>query len=207
MIIIGEKMRSLISALGGIIIAFLIFIALIASKAGLEMRTAPLPDLEDLSPISVRLTVSGFTEPHGIGSTALLTINITSSIDASKTFVQVRQSKAFEIWSSQGISLVVTNPTWSVDLLANTPVIVQALINATEVGYGRVTVETIWHDAAADRDLYSMDTLGVVVLETEISVFHDIGGALPLAFPPGYDPSSVPEPANISDITIPWPPS
>ena len=85
----------------------------------------------------MRLTISGFTEPRGIGSQALLTINVTSSIDLSNVVLNINLRQAHG-WPSEGIELAGDSMPWNGDMLAGVPVILEMVVNATEVGCGVV---------------------------------------------------------------------
>ena len=201
---IYENKKLAISGIAGVVIASLIITSVeMTPWSSLEMMLG-FPQVHiPASPIIVRLTISGFTEPRGIGSQALLTVNVTSSVNASNVVLQISLFKAHEIWSSKGIDLISENAAWNENLLANVPVIINALINATEIGYGRIVAEAIWYDSSSEHEYYSVDKLGIVVLEDEIVVIEDLGGALPLMFPPGYNPPIIPEPTDLNSTKIP----
>jgi hypothetical protein len=186
-------MRLLISGLAGVGVACLVFSALVLSRSNLEMMLgSPRTDLP-LSPINVRLTISGFTEPRGIGSQALLTINVTSSVEAANVTFEINLSKAYPDWPSQGIELICSNTTWKGNLLATISVVMNAWVNVTQIGYGKIVAAVVWYDPSSNWEHYSRDQLGIVVLEEEILVIEDLGGNLPHLFPPGSNP------------TPPWP--
>jgi len=184
-----KEVRLLISGLAGVGVACLIFAALVLPRSNLEMMLgSPNTDLRS-SPIIVRLTISGFTEPRGICSQALLTINVTSSVEAANVVLKITLRKAYEDWPSKGIERVSGNTTWNGDLLSNVSVIMNAKVNATQMGYGRIVAEVTWYDSSSDYEYYSVDQLGIVVLEDEILVIEDLGGNLPHLFPPGSNPT------------------
>jgi len=143
-----------------------------------------------VSPINVRLVTSGFTEPRGVGSQALLIINVTSSVDAANVSLKISIRKAYEDWPSQGIELISDFTSWEGDLLANVSVIFNpfATVNVTQIGYGRIVAEVTWYDSSSNWEHYSLDQLGIVVLEDEILVIEDVGGNLPYLLPPGSNP-------------------
>lgn len=191
-------MRLLISGLAGILTACLIFTALVLPRSNLEMMLgspSPPKELPPLLPINVKLAISGFTEPKGIGSQALLTVSITSSVNASNVVLQLSLSKACEVWASSGIKVVSGVTSWSGDLIADVPVIINVIVNATEIGYGRIVAEATWGwDGLSSAYLISReyglrDIVGIVVLEDEILVFEDYYGVLPIVFPPGSNPT------------------
>jgi ABC-type uncharacterized transport system YnjBCD permease subunit len=185
-----REMRLIISGLAGVIAACLVFSALILSRSDLEMMLGSPSNSLPVSPINVRLTTSGFTEPRGIGSQALLTINVTSSVDAANVSLEISIRKAYEDWPSQGIELVSGFTSWKGDLLANVSAIFNpfALVNVTQIGYGRIVAEVTWYDSSSNWEHYSLDQLGIVVLEDEILVVEDLGGVLPYFLPPGSNP-------------------
>jgi len=188
-----REMRLLISGLAGVGVACLIFTALVLPRSNLEMMLGSTRTDLPLSPINVRLTISGFTEPWGIGSQALLTINVTSSVKAVNVVFKISLRKAYEDWPSQGLELISGNTTWNGDLLANVSIIMSVKVNATQIGYGRIVAEVTWYDSSSEYEYYSVDQLGIVILEDEILVIEDLGGNLPHLFPPGSNP------------TPPWP--
>lgn len=209
-IIIVMKMKLLIPGSAGVLIACLIFTTLVLSRPSIEtmLSSTSVPTDLRLSPITVRLTISGFTEPRGIGSQALLTINVTSNINVSNVVLQIDLRKAGVEWPSKGIELVSGATTWNGDLLANVPIILNIVVNATEVGYGVIQVEAKaigYENWISTIEMGPIDYLGIVVLENEIIVFEDIGGALPYLFPPGFNPPIFPNPPDLSNMTGPLP--
>jgi len=188
-------MRLIISGLAGVIAACLIFSTLVLSRSNIEMMLGAPNSSLPVSPINVRLITSGFTEPRGVGSQALVTVNVTSSVDAANVSLKISIRKAYEDWPSQGIEPLIGSVTsWNGDLSANVSVIIPfATVNATQIGYGRIVAEVTWYDSSSHWEHYSLDQLGIVVLEDEILVVENIGGALPYMFPPG------------SNLTLPWP--
>jgi hypothetical protein len=154
---------------------------------------SPPKELPPLLPINVKLTISGFTEPKGIGSQALLTVSITSSVNASNVVLQLSLSKACEVWASSGIKVVSGVTSWSGDLIADVPVIINVVVNATEIGYGRIVAEATWDGLfsvyLSSREYGLRDIVGIIVLENEILVFEDYYGVLPIVFPPGFNPT------------------
>jgi len=199
------------SGFTGILTACLIFTVLVLPLSNLEAILAspsPPKELPPLLPINVKLATSGFTEPKGIGSQALLTVNITSSVNVSNVVLQISLSKAYEVWSSSGIKVVSGSTSWSGDLVADTPVIINVIINATEIGYGKIVAEAIWPDrpsvylASIDHDL--SDAVGIVVLQNEILVFDDYCGILPSVYPPDFNPPIFPAPSNVTG-PLPYP--
>jgi hypothetical protein len=161
-----------------------------------------------VSPINVRLITSGFTEPRGVGSQALLIINVTSSVDAANVSLKISIRKAYEDWPSQGIELISGFTSWKGDLLANVSVIFNpfATINVTQIGYGRIVAEVTWYDSSSNWEHYSRDQLGIVVLEDEVLVIEDLGGVLPDPFPPGSNPILPTIPPDFNG-TLPNPPN
>lgn len=205
-------MRLIAAGLAGIIAACLIFSTLVLSQPSLEMMLGYRSPsrLPPASPINVRLVTSGFTEPRGIGSQALLIINVTSSVDAANVSLKISIRKAYEDWPSQGIELKSGFTSWKGDLLANVSVIFNpfATVNVTQIGYGRIVAEVTWYDPSSNWEHYSLDQLGIVVLEDEILVVEDLAGVLPHLLPPGFNltpPFSVPPDFNATLPNLPYP--
>lgn len=208
--LIYENKKLAVSGIASVLVASLIIASIATApwcRPAKSGSPGSLPDFRfsPISPIIVRLTTSGFTKPRGIGSQGLLSINVTSSVNASNVILQISISKAYEDWSSKGIELVGGATTWDVHLLANVPVIVNIPINATEVGYCRIVAEATWYDSSSNYEYYSADQLGIVVFEDEILVVEDLGGNLPYLFPPDFQPPIWPEPTDLN-WTIPMPP-
>ena len=185
-----REMRLIIAGLAGAIAACLIFSTLILSRSNLEMMLGFPSNSLPVSPINVRLIISGFTEPRGVGSQALLIINVTSSVDAANVSLKISIRKAYDDWPSQGIELISGFASWKGDLTANVSVIFNsfATVNVTQIGYGRIVAEATWYDSSSNWEYYSLDQLGIVVLEDEVLVIEDLGGVLPDLFPPGSNP-------------------
>jgi hypothetical protein len=201
-----KEMRLIISGLVGVIAACLIFSTLVLSRSNLEMMLGSPSNSLPVSPINVRLITSGFTEPRGVGSQALLIINVTSSVDAANVSLKISIRKAYEDWPSQGIELISGFTSWKGDLLANVSVIFNpfAAINATQIGYGRIVAEVTWYDSSSNWEHYSLDQLGIVVLEDEVLVIEDLAGVLPALFPPGSNPTPPTIPPDFN-ATLPNP--
>jgi len=203
-------MRLIISGLAGIIAACLIFSTLALSRPSLEMMLGFPRNSLPVSPINVKLITTGFTEPLGVGSHALVIVNVTSSVDASNVSLKMSIRKAYEDWPSQGIEPLVFSVTdWKGDLLANVSLIIPfATINATQIGYGRIVAEVTWYDSSSNWEHFSYDQLGIVVLEDEILVVEDLAGVLPHFFPPGFNltpPFSVSPDFNATLPNLPYP--
>ncbi len=163
-----------------------------------------------LSPITVGLSVSGITQPRGVGSQILLTINVTSSIDLSNVVLQVDLSKVSQEWNSTGIELDNGTSSWKVNLLANASVVLNIVIRAREVGYGKLAIEAKaigyenWVSSVGTGG--PVDYLGILVQDHEILVFEDINGVLPQIFPPDFNPNPPVTPGQLGNFTPPWPP-
>jgi hypothetical protein len=202
-------MRLIIAGLAGAIAASLIFSTLILSRPNLEKYWySPVSDVP-ASPIDVRLTISGFTEPRGVGSKALLSINVTSSVDAANVSLEISASKAYDDWPSQGIELMSSLTSWKGNLRANVPMIFNsfATVNVTQIGYGKIVAEATWYDPSFSKyKIYSIDQLGIAVLGGEVLVIEDLGGVLPDLFPPGLIPTLpiFPVPPDFN-ATLPYP--
>jgi len=199
-------MRLIIAGSAGVIAACLIFSALIFSRPDLQTMLGYPRNNLPVSPINVRLIASGFTEPRGIGSQALLIINVTSSVDAANVSLKISIRKAYEDWPSQGIELISGFTSWKGDLLANIPVIFNPFptINVTQIGYGRIVTEVTWYDSSSNWEHYSYDQLGIVVLEDEVLVVEDLAGVLPHFLPPGFN-LTLPPDFNVTFPPLPYP--
>jgi len=205
-------MKLIISGLVGVIAACLIFSTLVLSRSSLETILGypgyPRNSLP-VSPINVKLITSGFTEPRGVGSHALVIVNVTSSVDAANVSLKISIRKAYEEWPSQGIELISGFTSWKGDLLANVSVIFNpfATVNVTQIGYGRIVAEVTWYDSSSNWEHYSLDQLGIVVLEDEILVVEDLAGVLPHFLPPGFNltPPPIPPDFNATLPNFPYP--
>jgi hypothetical protein len=82
-----------------------------------------------------------------------------------------------------------------------------ATVNVTQIGYGRIVADATWYDPSFSKyEVYSIDQLGIAVLEDEVLVIEDLGGVLPYMFPPGLIPTLpiFPVPPDFN-ATLPYP--
>jgi hypothetical protein len=206
-----REMRLIIAGLAGAIAACLIFSTLILSRSNLEEMLGYTSTRVDVpaSPIDVRLTISGLTEPRGVGSKALLSISVISRIDAANVSLKISVSKAYEDWPSQGIELMSSLTSWKGDLTANVSVVFNsfATVNCTQIGYGRIFAEATWYDPSFSKcEVCSIDQLGIAVLGDEVLVIEDAYGNLPYMFPPGLIPTLPIFPVSPDlNATLPYP--
>lgn len=207
-----RRMKLSVSGLAGVIVACSIFATLLLSRSsiGTISNSPSLPANAHLSPITVGLSVSGITQPRGVGSQILLTINVTSSIDLSNVVLRVDLSKVSQEWNSTGIELDNSTSSWKVNLLANTSVILNIMIDAKEVGYGRLRVEAeapgFENWVALVGEAAPVDYLGIMVQDHGILVFEDVNGVLPPIFPTDFNFNPPITPGQLGNFTPPWPP-
>jgi len=200
-----QKLKDLvIPGIAGILLACAIFSAFVMAPWS-ETITIYYPLPSGTSPITVNLTISEFTNPLGPGSEAELTATVTSEVDASNVVVQIDLSKAYPKWPSKGVDWISGNLTWNGNLTAGVPITLNARINATEIGYGKIVASAKWYGSSPSSYLGASDLLGIVVLDDEIWVFEDLHGDLPYWPSPDFQPPIWPSPEINS--TIPYPPS
>ncbi|MDH5481438.1 MAG: hypothetical protein OEY22_00960 [Candidatus Bathyarchaeota archaeon] len=184
-------MKLLVVGLAGVIIACLIFTAVVAlpwSEIVEYFSPGVSPDIPtfpigDNSMIMVNLSISNFTEPLGPGSEANVTVSVTSRKEMSNARVQIELSPIYigqGIWpnvtwtpiGSQGIDLTDGNLTWTITLPANTSVGTNIKIKATEVGFGVITATVIWWETSST--FYKSEaSLYVQILEDKIVVYNN----------------------------------
>jgi len=187
-----------ISALAGVSVACLIFIiAAIAPWSALLVPSSSLTPVVDKipppSPVTVRFSMSNFTEPKGPGSEANLTVTITSTANLSNVIISLSISKADALWSSKGIEFDTLGGDIfrAVNLTAGSPITFSLKVKAVEVGYGRIYATARWNGSGQvtvklDGSDQPWDVLGIAIYGKEILVLEDYLGVLPPLFPPGF---------------------
>jgi len=210
---LGANMKLLIAGLAGVVVASLVFTSIVALPMRRQTATSTsstylygtmLP-----SPVTVSLFLSNLTQQSGVGSKYELTLVATSNISLSNVTLHIDLSKAEWEWASQGIELVSGDSTWTVNLVANVPVILHAIINATEIGYGKIEATATWPDSTK----YSLawDAIGIEVLQSKVLTYtlEVPPGMLPPVRPPELDsgPGFIPAGVYPSDVnfTLPYP--
>jgi hypothetical protein len=205
------KMKTLISGLRGVIVACLIFTAVVISpwSKSLSGTTSPTipPEWQNLPapPITISLALYNFTEPRGLGSQANLTITVISNTTLPDVVIEIDISKGQFGWNSTGIEFIEGQTLWIGNLTSDMPITWTIRINASEVGYGIIKVAARWSNywdyRLPDR------SLGIVVLEDEIQVIEPLNlnaleSLVPPVFPPGFNPPTFPNPINMNQTML-----
>lgn len=182
LMIMRGDMKATISGITGILIACLIIATVVIAPWTAISSFVNAPQVEPGYlgwALSVRSFVSNLTEPLGIGSEGILTVIVTSMLDASNVVVQFDMSPGGDSWP-MGISFVSGNlTTWSGNLKANVSMIFNVRIRAIEAGGARLLVTAKWH--AFEWECWVVrDMLFILVQDNDIQVSHD-----PIT-PPGY---------------------
>lgn len=186
MMIMRGDIKATISGITGVLTACLIIAAVVIAPWATISSFVNVPHVEPGYlgwAMSVRSFVSNLTEPLGIGSEGILTVIVTSTLDASNVVVQFATcsywSPAGDSWPV-GISFVSGNlTTWSGNLKANVSMIFNAKIRAIETCTSRLLVTAEWY--ASEGVCWGVrDMLFILVQDNDIQVSHD-----PIT-PPGY---------------------
>lgn len=167
----------ILSAFMGIVLSFAIF-TVVAIIPWPELNTPPLLPQEGapLSPMTIALHVSSFSEPQGPGSEADLTIEIISIQDASNVIAEVNLP--------EGISLLAGNLTWIADLKANDSSNFGLRMKVIEVGNWTISARVKWY--LTDDSWYGdIDRVCICVFENEIVLTST--EQTPQTVPPGWN--------------------
>jgi len=173
---VNENRKLAISGIAGVLVACLTIISVVIpswTPSDVNAPQVPPELLAYAGALSVRSFVSNLTEPLGVGSEGILTVVVTSTLDASNVVVQFDMSQVSDSWPL-GIDFIVENlTTWSGNLKANVSMIFNARIRAVEAGLARLLVTTIWYLSWVDHvSVCVRDMLCILVQDNDIQVSH-----------------------------------
>jgi len=183
------KMKLLVSGIAGVLVACLIFTAVLVAPWSRQVIPTHLPSefpgiqLPDNTPITVNLTISNFIEPHGIGSKANLTLIVASVRNESDVSIQIGLGGSYNGWP-RGIDFIwpeeINFPSggklvwWRANLSANVPVTFSATIEAIKVGYASIEASATWYESTSSKYLTcDSKRLYISVYENDIFVEKD----------------------------------
>jgi len=177
-------MKLLISGLAGVVVACIIFTAVIVSPWS-GLITSPTSSSSDSGfpqlppgwpsgPLGVQVSISNLTDPLGVGSEGEMTIVVASKHDVSDVTAQF---ELLRVVDELPIGIVYTqgnlaNITWMGDLRANVSVIFNAKMKAVEVGYARIRVTAIWYPFEGFH-YEATDSIWILIQENSIQISHE----------------------------------
>jgi len=156
--------RMILSVSTGVVIALAIFLAISNTPWPSSKSDDSTSDIA-ISAIHTTLVFSSFSMPQGLGSEAILTIEVSSLEDSANVSVHVNLP--------EGLLLVTGDLDWNVDLKENVSDSRTMVIRAVQVGNWTVSATARWYiyDDSWEGD---SDIACVCVSEDSISVIRKI---------------------------------